>query len=172
MMDDRHRALKRWERARQYATLEKDPVLCGPAALCRIKAVPEGAAESCIPVFIVEIFTKDLACVKTCEEPAPQGVPGPYWLVRGGIRWEDYLIRIVSHYRLGMAVPVPFRPLRKLGGELVSRLESLPGNSLEEVFAKMRESGLLPTLQPLSQSNCPSTLPWDQMRALFQDFKA
>ena len=170
MMDERHRSLKRWERARQYATLEKDPVLAGPAALCRIKSAATDT-ESWIPVFIVEIFSKDLACVKACEEPSPAGVPGPYWLVRGGIRWEDYLLRIVSHYRSGMAVPVPFRPIRKLGGELVSRLEAIPGASLPEVFGKMRDSGLLPALRTLSQANCPPTMPWDQMRALFQDFK-
>lgn len=162
--------MKRWERARQLATLERDPVLIGPAAHCRVPG-EAGGGETRIPVFIVEIFTKDLACVKACEEPTPPGLPGPYWLVRGGIRWDDYLTRVVGHYRSGAPVPVPFRPRRKLGGELVARLAALPGATLPEVFARLRESGLLPPLLPLAQANCPACLPWDQLRALFLDFK-
>jgi hypothetical protein len=119
----------------------------------------------------VEIFAKDLVCVKACEDPAPEGLPGPYWLVRGGISWENYLPRIVGHYRLGLPVPLAFRPVRKLGGELLARLETLPREALPEVFAKMRARGLLPVLHVLSQATCPSCLAWDRMRALFQDFK-
>lgn len=162
--------MKRWERARQLATLDRDPVLTGPPAHCRVDA-GHGETQARIPVFIVEIFPKDLVCVKSCEDPAPAGVPGPFWLVRGGIEWSEYLPRVVVHYRLGHPVPPPFRPLRKLGGDLVSHLEALPGKSLPEVFEKMRGSGLLPQLQPLTQANCPSCLAWEQMRALFRDYK-
>jgi hypothetical protein len=169
MFDDRHRALKRWERARQWAALEKEPELVGPAASCRFKR-PTGGSDR-IPVFIVEIFAKDLVCVKTCAEPCPPDAPGPFWLVRDGIDWAEYLPRVIRHYRVGLPVPVPFRPLRKIGGELVSRLESLPTASLPEVFGKMREGGLLPRAQPLTQATCPSCLPWDRIRSLFQDFK-
>jgi hypothetical protein len=169
VFEDRHRALKRWERARQLAGLEKDPVIRGPAARCRT-SVPAGDLEAWVPVYIVQIFAQDLVCVKACEEPAPPGAPSAYWLVRGGIRWEEYLPLVARQYRLGMPVPESFRPLRKLGGELVARLEALPATSLPEVFGKLREAGLLPRLEPLSQANCPSCLTWDQMRSLFQDF--
>ena len=124
-----------------------------------------------IPVFIVEIFAKDLVCVKACAEPRPQDAPGPYWLVREAIDWAEYLPQVVRHYRAGLPVPVPFRPSRKLGGELVSRLESLPAASLPGVFGKMREGGLLPKAQPLTQATCPAGLPWDRIRSLFQDFR-
>lgn len=170
MMDGRHLALKRWERARQRAVLDREPILTGPAALCRAKT-NSGDADAWIPVFIVEIFAKDLACVKACEEPAPVILPGPFWLVRGGIRWEDYLPSIVVRYRLGHPVPPPFQPRRKLGGELLSRLGALPAANLPEVFEKMREGGLLPSLPLLSQATCPSALPWDRIRSLFQDFQ-
>lgn len=173
MFEDRHRALKRWERARQLAVLEREPEISGPAALCRVKGpAREGTGpEVRIPVYIVQIFAKDLACVKACEEPPPAGAPGPFWLVREGITWTEYLPLVVRHYRAGLPVPEPFRPARKLGGELLSRLESLPPASLPEVFAKMREAGLLPSLATLSQANCPPCLAWDNLRAVFQDFK-
>lgn len=170
MFDDRHRSLKRWERARQLAALEKEPELVGPAAPCRLQ-VPSGQALR-IPVFIVEIFAKDLVCVKACAEPGPPEAPGPFWLVRNGIDWAEYLPQVIRHYRAGIPVPAPFRPVRKIGGELVSRLESLPAVSLLEVFAKMREGGLLPPARPLTQANCPSCLPWDRIRSLFQDFRS
>ena len=152
MRDERHMAMKRWERARQLATLERDPVLNGPAALCRF---PGGAEDIRIPVFIVEIFTQDLACVKVCEEPAPSGLAGPFWLVRGGIQWEEYLPKVVDRYRQGAATPFPFRPLRKLGGELVARLAALPASALPEVFAALREAGLLPRLASLDAGELP-----------------
>lgn len=170
MFEDRHRALKRWERARQLAGLEKDPVIRGPVARCRTR-VPAGDSEGSIPVYIIQIFAQDLVCVKACEDPAPVGAPATYWVVRGGIRWEEYLPLVARQYRLGMPVPEPFRPVRKLGGELVARLEALPTTYLPEVFRKLREGGLLPRLEPLSQANCPSCLAWDQLRSLFQDFR-
>lgn len=168
MRDERHLALKRWERARQLAALERDPVLSGPAALCRF---PGETGEFRIPVFIVQIFPKDLACVKVCEDPPPPGMAGPFWLVRNGIQWEDYLPRIVDRYRYAASLPEPFRPRRKLAGDLVARLAALPGSALPEVFATLREAGLLPPLLPLTQSTCPACLPWDQLRSLFLDFK-
>lgn len=174
MMDERHLAMKRWERARQRAVLEREPVLRGPAAICRVRNPVLGLAETAereIPVFIVEIFAKDLVCVKACEEPAPVETPAPFWMVRGGISWTAYLPRIVGQYRLGLPVPPPFQPRRKLGGELIARLESLPAALLPEVFAKLREAGLLPTPRLLSQATCPSILAWDRMRSLFQDFR-
>ncbi len=171
LRDDRHLALKRWERARQLAALEREPVLSGPAAMCRFPGA--GAeAEVLIPVFIVDLFAKDLACIKVCEEPPPGGSGKSYWLVRGGVQWVEFLPKIVDRYRLGAPLPGPFRPRRKLAGDLVSRLSALPGSNLPEVFASLREAGLLPPLLPLTRGNCPPCLPWDQLRAYFLDFKS
>lgn len=153
------------------ATLERDPVLSGPAALCRVPG-PGNGGEIRIPVFIVDIFAKDLACVKVCEEPPPGGPPGSYWLVRGGVQWDAYLPKIVERYRLGTPVPAPFRPRRKLPGDLVERLSALPGSVLPEVFASLRGAGLLPPMPDLTRESCPPCLPWDQLRAYFVDFKA
>lgn len=168
MLDDRHLALKRWERARQLSALEREPVLSGPAAMCRF---PGEGTEVRIPVFIVELFAKDLACVKVCEEPPPGGSAKSYWLVRGGVQWVEYLPKIVDRYRQGAPLPSPFRPRRKLAGDLVARLAALPGSALPEVFASLREAGLLPPLLPLTRESCPACLPWDQLRAYFLDFK-
>jgi hypothetical protein len=166
--DDNHRALKRWERAKQMAAVRSDPDLTGPPALCRIKG---GAGDlERIPVFVVAMFAKDLTCVKAVREPVPEGVPGAWWLVRGGIRWEEFLIGIVRHYTLGLPVPYGFRPVRKLGSEIVSQMAGLPGTALPQVFAKLRDSGLLPGLPALSRETCPSALPWENLRACFQDF--
>lgn len=168
MRDERHLALKRWERARQLAALEREPALSGPAALCR---TPGSGEDVRIPVFIVDIFAKDLACIKVCETPPPGGPSGSYWLVRGGVQWDIYLPKIVDRYRSGTPVPAPFRPRRKLPGDLVDRLSALPGGSLPEVFACLREAGFLPRVQALTRETCPACLPWDQMRAYFLDFK-
>lgn len=168
MRDDRHLALKRWEKARQLAALEREPMLSGPAALCRFL---RKEMEVRIPVFIVDIFTKDLACVKLCEEPPAGGSDPSYWLVRGGVQWEEYLPKVVDRYRQGASLPAPFRPRRKLAGDLVARLAALPGSALPAVFASLRDSGLLPTVRPLTRENCPACLPWEQLRAYFLDFK-
>lgn len=169
MSDDSHRALKRWEKAKQMASVRGEAELAGPAALCRIKA--RQGDQDRIPVFVVTPFARDLTCVKAIREPVPEGVPGPWWLVRGGIRWEEYLRSIVRHYSLGLVVPHSFRPVRKIGSEIVSHLVTLPDTALTQVFDKLRESGLLPRLSELSRETCPETLPWENIRACFQDFQ-
>jgi len=168
MSDDSHRALKRWERAKQMAAVRSDPDLTGPAALCRVRT--KAGDQERIPVFVVSLFAKDLTCVKAVREPVPDGVPGAWWLVRGGIRWEEFLRGIVRHYTLGLPVPYAFKPQRKIGSEIVSHLGTLPDAALPPVFAKLRESGLLPLLPALSRETCPETLPWENIRACFQDF--
>ena len=169
MMDERHRALKRWERARQFATLGREMEEVGPAAACLVRD-PAGGTQA-VSVFILEIFSKDLVCVKSTRETPLETAPALYWLVRGGIDWTAYLPHIVLHYRQGLKVPRPFRPLRKLGGELVARLCELPPRELPKVFDQLRVSGLLPAARLLSQETCPPCLAWDRMRALFQDFR-
>ena len=170
MLDEQHRALKRWEKARQLSAVRSEPHLAAPLAQCRIR--PEGAdPEARTPVYIVAMFAKDLTCVKAFGDAAPEGLPGAYWLVRAGIRWEDYLPGIVRHYRVGLMVPGPFRPVRKIAPEIITQLESLPDRVLPEVFAKLRESGLLPTLPSMSRETCPQALPWENIRACFQDFQ-
>jgi hypothetical protein len=170
MSDERHRALKRWERARQLAGNESDPDLAGPLALCRIRTAA-GEGES-IPVYVVRLFEKDLACVRACREPLPEGFKSAWWLVRGGIRWSGFLRGIVRHYQNGLPVPAPFRPVRKLGTEIIQHLGTLPEEALPPVFAKLRETGLLPALPALSRETCPQELPWEDIRAHFQDFLA
>ncbi|MDB5049737.1 MAG: hypothetical protein JWO30_2808 [Fibrobacteres bacterium] len=168
MSDERHRALKRWERAKQMAAVRADPDLVGPPAYCRVRT-PAGDRER-IPVYIVTLFAKDLTCVKACREPLPDGFTGAWWLVRGGILWEEHLRGIVRHYAGGLPVPFQFHPIRKIGSEIVNHLGSLPDEALPAVFAKMRDSGLLPALPTLSRETCPQALPWEDIRACFQDF--
>ena len=79
MMDDRHRALKRWERARQFATLSREMEEVGPAAACRVRD-PQGGTQT-VSVFILEIFSKDLVCVKSTRETPLAIAPALYWLV-------------------------------------------------------------------------------------------
>lgn len=170
MIDDRHRALKRWERARQMAGLDADPDLSGPLAWCRVRSL-EKNPEQKIRVYVVRLFAKDFVCVRAHVEPIPEGVPGPCWLVRGGIRWDEFLRGIVGHYRSGLSVPEPFRPARKVGTEIITQMENLPDRDLPAVFSKLREVGMLPVLQPLSRTTCPTALPWENLRACFQDFQ-
>src|SRR4051812_11692166 len=128
MSDERHRALKRWERAKQLSGVRADPDLVGPPAYCLVRGpgveaprgeAPERISER-IAVYIVAMFTKDLTCVKACREPLPAGIRNAWWLVRGGIRWEDYLRGIVRHYSVGLPVPIQFRPVRKIGSGIVA----------------------------------------------------
>lgn len=168
MQDEGHRALKRWERARQMAGIRSEPELSGPIAHCRIRGVA-GSPET-IQVHVIALFAGDFAFVKALREPAPEGVPGPEWMVRGGLDWERFLRDVVRHYRAGLRVPVPLAPLRKLPGELLDRMHALPDRSLPEVFSKLRETGLLPFWPVLARETCPPGLPWEDMRARFQDF--
>lgn len=169
MSAEDHGALKRWERARQMSGLVHDPPMAGPPAWCRIRPLAGGPSE--IPVFILEIFNPDLVCVKACAEPAPTAMPGPIWMVRGGISWEDYLPGVVDHYRAGLPVPQPFKPRKKIAPVLLDHLKALPREKLPEVFLKMREEGMLPALPGLTKHTCPVYLPWAQLRAHFQDFR-
>jgi hypothetical protein len=171
MQDDRHQALKRWERARQMEGLRKDStMLAGPAAWCRFHSTLS-TSVSRLPVFILNVFEKDFVCVKACHEPVPAGVPGSYWMVAGGIAWSDYLPGLLRHYRAGLPVPAVFAPVRKLSEELLLRLEALPARELPALFQELRRVGWLPPLLPLTRSTCPSVLPWDNLRSLFQDFR-
>jgi hypothetical protein len=170
MDEDRHKALKRWERARQFEGLRKDTDLTGPAAWCRFKSVMDvGVAR--LPVFILQVFEKDFVCVKACHEPVPAGVPGAYWIVAGGIEWGEYLPGLLRHYRSGLSVPPPFSPNRKISEELLTHLEALPGKELPAVFQELRKAGLLPPLLALTRATCPPMLPWESLRSLFQDFR-
>lgn len=169
MLEDSHRALKRWERARQLEGLRQEPTGAGPLAWCRVRAAN---GPDRIPVRLLALFAGDFAYVRAAEEAAPAGVPGPAWLVRGAIEWESYLRQIVRHFGLGRPVPAEFGPVRKLPSELLERLGSLPDRALPDIFAKLRSEGLLPPLRALSRETCPPGLPWEDLRARFQDFKS
>jgi hypothetical protein len=168
MLDEGHRALKRWERSRQLEGLRQEPEEAGPLAWCRVRAT-EGPDR--VPVRLLALFTGDFAYVRTVGEAAPPGVPGPAWLTRGALEWEDFLRRILLQYSLGRAVPAAFAPVRKLPSELIDRLRGLPDRVLPEIFSKLRGEGLLPGLPALSRASCPPGLPWEDLRARFQDFK-
>lgn len=170
MSDESHRALKRWEKARQWAAVQADPELSSPPAWCLVKTGSETGTER-ILVYIVNLYAGDLTCVKACREDAYPGYNGGYWLVRGGIRWDDYLRGIVRRYALGLPIPAPFRPVRKIGSEIIDQLAALPDTALRPVFAKLRDSGLLPPTPILSRDNCPQALSWETIRGSFQDFQ-
>jgi hypothetical protein len=77
----------------------------------------------------------------------------------------------LRHYRTGFPVPAPFAPLRKISNELLDRMDGLPGSALPEVFQELRRARVLPPLLPLIRATCPTPLPWENLRALFQDFR-
>jgi hypothetical protein len=168
MLEDGHRALKRWERARQLEGLRQEAESAGPLVWCRIRA--DGAPDR-IPVHLLALFEGDFAYVRAAGEAAPPGVPGPAWLARGAIEWETYLPLIIRHYGMGRPVPGAFAPIRKLPRELLEKLGNLPHGALPAVFAKLRSEGLLPALPALARGTCPPGLPWEDLRARFQDFR-
>ena len=151
--------------------LEREPLLVGPPALCRVKdsGHPDTLRH---PVFIVQIFQKDFVCVKACQDPHPKGTPGSYWMVRDGISWLEYLPALIRHFRAGLPVPGPFSPKRKIRGELLQKLEDLPAKELPAIFDELRRVGILPELPVLSRDTCPRPLAWEGLRGGFQDFRA
>jgi len=169
MLEESHRALKRWERARQLEGLRQEPDGSGPLAWCRIRSA---SGPDRIPVRLLALFAGDFAYVRAAAEAAPDGVPGPAWLARAAVEWEPYLRQIVRHYGLGRPVPMEFLPVRKLPTELLEKVGNLPDRSLPGIFAKLRSDGLLPELRSLTRQTCPPGLPWEDLRARFQDFKA
>lgn len=169
-MDEGHRALKRYERARQLAGVRADPDLCGPLAHCRVRGGPDTPAT--VQVHVVALFAGGFAWVRAAREPVPEGVPGTEWMVRGGLRMEAFLRDCVRHYKAGLRVPAPMAPVRKLPADLLARFDLLPDSALLEVFAKLRQCGLLPTLPALTRETCPPGAPWEGLRARFQDFAA
>ena len=189
MIEDSHRALKRWERAKQFSALESDPVLSSPLAWCKVKAdeasgdeasgdEPSGdqglgeseATTELIRVYIVKLFVKDFVCVKAHLELLPNSVHAPVWLVRGGIDWPHYLKEIVSHYQQGLSVPENFKPVKKITAELLTKLGENAEEDLPLVFEKLREAGVLKPLETLSKDTVPLSLPWNNLKAFFQDF--
>jgi hypothetical protein len=168
MLDEGHRALKRWERSRQLAGLRSEPDFVGPLAWCRVKPLAGGPDR--VPVYLVALFSGDFAYVRGAGEEVPPGAPEIAWLTRGAIEWTPFLRDIVRQYRLGRPTPAPFAPARKLPSELIANLENLPDRNLAEVFAELRRTGLLPPLAALSRETCPPGLPWEDMRARFVDF--
>lgn len=168
MLEDSHRAMKRWERARQWEGLRKEPDNAGPLAWCRVR--PAGGPDR-VPVRLLALYAGDFAYVRAAGEAAPPGAPGHAWMTRGGIDWEGYLPAIVRQYALGRPVPPSFAPVRKLPTELIDRLAGLPARALPEVFAKLRDEGLLPVLPALSRGTRPEGLPWEDLRARFLDFR-
>lgn len=170
MMDEGHRALKRFERARQLAGVRADPELRGPLAECRYRG-PAGV-EGTVQVYVVALFAGGFAYVKAAHEPIPDGVPAAAWMVRGGLRMEAFLRDCVRHFRAGLRAPAPVAPIRKLPSDLLAKLELVPDSALPEVFAKLRVGGLLPEWPVLSKETCPQGLAWEGLRARFQDFAA
>ena len=118
MLEESHRALKRWERARQLEGLRKEPESVGPLAWCRVRA-RDGTER--VPVRLLALYAGDFAYVRAAGEAAPPGVPGPAWMTRGAIDWESFLPGILRQYALGRPVPPPFAPVRKLPTELPRR---------------------------------------------------
>ena len=57
MIDDSHRGIKRWEKARQYAGLSNDPELSAPLAPCRIHS-DDFKSEKKINVYILRVYLK------------------------------------------------------------------------------------------------------------------
>ncbi len=169
MIDESHRGLKRWEKARQYAGLNTDPELSAPLASCRIDSENIQSPQKTM-VFILRVYLKDFVCVHVPLEKIPAGIPGPCWLVRGGIEWPSYLRTVILHYKNGLSVPESFQPLRKIPSGLIQKFNELSDAQLPDIFNKMRESGFLPRLLQLDKTTCPMQLPWDQMRSHFQDF--
>lgn len=169
-MEDSHRALKRWERAKQFSVLESEPVLSAPLAWCKVKAESEGDSPSLIRVYIVKLFAKDFVCVKAHLDALPSTLLAPVWLVRGGIEWPGYLKEIVGHYQQGLNVPENFKPVKKITAELLSKLAENAVEDLPLVFQKLREAGVLKPLETLSKDSLPLSLPWNNLKAFFQDF--
>ena len=169
MIDENHRGLKRWEKARQYAGLSTDPELSAPLASCRIDS-EDTHPQKKMMVFILRVYLKDFVCVHIPLEKIPEGIPGPCWLVRGGIDWPSYLRTVILHYKNGLSVPESFQPIRKIPGDLIQKFDELSDAQLPDIFNKMRESGFLPRLMELNKNSCPAQLPWDLARSHFQDF--
>ncbi len=176
MTEDRHRGLKRWERAKQLTALDAEPNLVGPLAWCKVqfgvgmdKDFPDQVEK--IPVYIVRVFAKDFVCVKAYSGSIPGGLPGPMWLVRGGIDWQGYFRLIVRHYANGMEVPDSFKPQKKIRPEIIRKMEALPDEALPSIFSKFREVGVLAALPQLERATCPNALNWDTLRTSFQDFQ-
>jgi hypothetical protein len=121
-------------------------------------------------VRVLAVFAGDFTYVRAAGDTVPKGAPDNAWMVRGALEWEPYLAEILRYYDLGRPVPAAFTPVRKLPSELVGALARLPGPALTEAFAKLRAEGLLPPLRPLARETCPAALPWEDLRARFQDF--
>ncbi len=165
-----HHDLKRWEKKQQYLTLQKDDAP-GPLAVCKYRESDDATLEW-IYVHVIKVFRGDLICVKAYKIDRAYAAAGAYWLVREALDWPSYLASIIRAYRAGNRVPIQFQPLRKIPPPLMSQLEDLPPQFLQEAFQKMRDHGFLATLPVLSKETCPSQLQWNSIKAGFQDFKS
>ena len=159
--------IKRWEKAEQLKTLYSE-TFSGPLANCAYRDI--SGIILTVPVFIVQLYQKDLCCVKPCLELSPLLNVPPYWIMRQGIDWTIYLPMVLQAYKVGKPVPRDFFPRQKISEALLAQCEKLPPKHLPETFVKMRESGLLPALEILDKGNYPKQMSWANRKLYYQDF--
>lgn len=166
---EKHQGIKRRDRHMQRSAWKKrggeETVTPLP---CPWRDSP-GGGVTLQPARVLASFKGDLWLVRfigTLEEHAGIRV------LRGGIPWETWGIRLLRAYAGGLPVPEPFRLVRRLPPDWLEKALHWDAEGQRAFFGSLRENGFLLPLRTIGPEAVASWLSWDEVRARFIDFEA
>lgn len=196
---DRHGSLKRWERGAQRAAWSRRAQDAGAAPWpCPWRATSEAADGAPIlrPAHILALFTGELAVVRFVSGNVAVGnvafggatsggatgdleggtgsasrVPGDgLRVLRGALPWETWSALALNAWRHAAPVPEPFRPRRRIPPIWLDQALGWSPADQRLFLDKLRASGALPPLRPVTAEAVAPWLRWEEMRARLMDF--
>jgi len=170
---DRHGSLKRWERGQQRAAWSRRAQDAGAAPWpCPWRAAP-GDDPVPRPAHILALFAGDLAVVRFAgADAATSGNAPPDGLrvLRGALPWETWSALALNAWRHAAPVPEPFRPRRRIPPVWLEQALGWSAADQRLFIDKLRASGALPPLRPVTAEAVAPWLRWEEMRPRLMDF--
>jgi hypothetical protein len=165
---EQHYSLKRWERGAQRAAWsQRATESAAPPLPCPWRRYGDEPL-ALRPARVLALFASDLSVVRflhTLETGAEAGVR----VLRGGIPWDRWCPVILAAWRNAAPVPEPFRLRRRLPPQWLDEAVTWSPGDQTAFVAKLRASGLLSPLRPVSPEAVAPWLRWDEMRARLID---
>lgn len=164
---DKHLGLKRWERGAQRAAWSKrETESAAPPLPCPWKAAPD-SPMLLRQAHVLALFAGQIAIVRFAGNLQDAG---GIRVLRGGLPWDQWCPVLLNAYKSGGPVPDPFRPRLRIPPQWLEQALGWSPVDQRAFLDKLRESGALPSLRPVSAEAVAPWLRWDEMRARLMDF--
>jgi hypothetical protein len=128
------------------------------------------------PARVLALFSGELSVVRflhrtddTAGENATEGYEAGIRVIRGGIPWEQWAVVILAAWRNAAPVPDPFRLRQRLPPQWLDQACAASPTDQAAFLAKLRDSGFLSPLRPVTPESVASWLRWDEMRGRLID---